>query len=123
MVPKYMQKGSKGPHVTILQAFLCGAGASLDIKFDQEYGNVTAAAVAEFQTTNGFEVDGNFGPATRDAAKNNFGFDFEAACETVNGVTEFVQPDGSVERWWPGAPTRHAVGLDLPGEQLGFRTT
>ena len=77
--------------------------------FDQEYGNVTAAAAAKFQETNGLEVDGRFGPAIRALAKEEYNFDFEAACETIPGVTVFIQPDGSVENWWPGAPRKIAV--------------
>lgn len=125
-VPQYMQKGSKGPHVSLLHAFLCGNGSSDEqIIFDNEYGNVTAAAVAEFQTMNGLEIDGNFGPATRAAAKKNYNFDFEAACECVPGMTEFVQPDGSVIRWWPGTAEkiaterRAATDVGLSGAELG----
>ena len=115
-VPTYMQKGSKGPCVSLLQAFLCGFGHGGKIVFDQEYGDMTAKAVAGFQFEHGLDNNGHFDPVTRARANDVYGFDFEAACETVPGVTEFIQPDGSVISWWPGDAEKIAV---RPG-RLGF---
>src|SRR3989338_4569275 len=78
--PRYMNKDSSGPHVTILQAFLIGTGFGIGIAFDGDYGRVTAESVVRFQVTFGLEADGHFGPATRRAAKR---FDFQAACRAT----------------------------------------
>ena len=102
--PKYMNQGSNGPHVTLLQAFLIGAGMEgLDVVFDGNYGPVTAAKVTRFQKLHGLEADGHFGPDTRQKVRSlsRFDFDFEAACRAVPGVTKFVQPDGSIVEWGP----------------------
>ncbi len=106
--PEYMQKGSRGPCVTILQAFLAGSALSDErLVFDQHYGEVTASRVKFVQKVLGMtEVDGNFGPATRAAVKDRYHFDFEAAC--VNGLygftaTEFIQLNG-LPIYWPFLP-------------------
>ena len=98
--PKYMQQGSRGPLVTLLQVFLCGVRGSLDVEikdliFDGEYGDVTANLVNAFQVEHGLEADGHFGPATRAVVKEEYGFDFEAAAKTIPGMTSFHQPGGS----------------------------
>ncbi len=116
-VPKYMQKGSKGPHVSLLHAFLCGFGRGGGIVFDQEYGDMTTRGVSGFQFEHGLDNNGHFDPATRARAKHIYGFDFEAACESVPGVTEFVQPDKSVISWWPGDAAKLAVQPDVAGNR------
>ena len=68
---------------------------------DQEYGNVTGCHVADLQRDMGLEPDGHLGPQTRRSIKAAFGFDFDAACQTVPGMTKFVQPDGSIIEWSP----------------------
>ena len=99
-IPAYMNKGSKGPLVTLLQAFLCGViVGSSDLVYDQEYGGVTAGLVNHFQVIFDIEADGNFGPATRAHAKSAYGFDFEAAANSIPGETSFVQPDGKIIVW------------------------
>ena len=89
-----MQAGSKGPHVTLLHAFLCGAGFGNGIVTDGEYGEVMAGCVMALQDKLSLESDGFFGPATRAKVKEVYGFDFEAACQTIPGETEFVQSGG-----------------------------
>ncbi len=118
-VPKYMNKGSKGPHVTILQTLLCGQCVGWGFNFYQEYDVHTANAVEEFQALHELEVNGNFGPAERDIAKRICSFDFDAACETIPGVTDFVQPDNSVISWWPGPGEKIAVRPSRLGFELG----
>lgn len=96
-MPKYMQKGSSGLAVTLLQVFLCGYGRGREFVFDEEYGEVTAKAVRGFQLDNKLEPDGNFGPATREKAREKYHFDFEAAYKASSGGTsDFVQPDGEI---------------------------
>ncbi len=102
MIPKYMQRGSRGPHVTILQVFLVAKGVGEGILFDLDYGNKTAAAVVAYQKSMGIDADGNCGPQTRATMREADGFDFEAACESVPGRTEFVQPEGAIALWAPG---------------------
>lgn len=99
-VPRYMNRGSNGPHVVLLQVFLIGARFGKNIMTDGDYGHITAAGVVRFQEVYGLEADGHFGPGTRERVKKNFGFDFEAACRAVPGVTRFVQPDAIV-MWGP----------------------
>lgn len=112
-VPQYMCKGSNGPHVTPLQSFLCGAGYGQGVVFDEKYGKVTAERVAAFQKAIGLEVDGNFGPKTRVAAKLAHNFDFAAACQATPGMTDFVQPDGKVISWWrdPSESSRDEINI------------
>ena len=93
---KYMQKGSFGPHVTLLHTFLCGAGFGRDITFDQDYGQVTIDRVKELQEhLQMTDIDGCFGPKTRATVKEKFGFDYDLACLTVPGTTRFVQDEGT----------------------------
>ncbi len=83
-----MQLGSRGPQVTILQAFLCGAGLGKDIEMEQcYYGAVTARAVAKLQHRLEITADGScFGSTTRKAVKRKFGFDFDLACQALDQV-------------------------------------
>lgn len=111
-VPRYMNEGSEGPHVTVLQAFLKAItllgpdGTGLlgrDIVFDMQYGRVTSDALAVLQAHHDLEADGHCGPDTRQLMKDAYNFDIEEAWLTVPGVTKFVQPDGSVIEWGPTA--------------------
>lgn len=102
-VPPFMNKGSRGPHVTVLHILLFGMGKGEGIVMDGDYGSVTAEKVAKFQQDMGLDHDGNFGPITREELKCFFDFDFEAACQTIPGTTSFVQPDGTVIEWGPTA--------------------
>ena len=96
-----MNKGSRGPHVTLIHALLCGSRYGKGIVFDQDYGEVTAAGVSDFQQSLGVEPDGHFGPQTRAFAKLLCDFDFNSACRAIPGTTEFVQPDGQAISWSP----------------------
>ena len=102
--PEYMQKGSSGPCVTVLQVFLVGAGfyadgSSSNIVFDKEFGEVTAKVLARWQRVMLIKDDGQCGPETRYHMLMS-GFNFEAACRAIGGeVSFFVQPDGSKVDW------------------------
>lgn len=124
VVPKYMQRGSKGPHVSLLHAFLCGFGRGGKIIFDQEYGDMTERGVAGFQFEHGLENNGHFDPATRARAKDVYSFDFEAACETIPAITSFVQPNGDMILWSPRsidtiAQNPGKFGLNLTAAEIG----
>ena len=97
-IPEYLQQGSTGIAVVILQAFLCGLDYGHELAFDGEYGAKTAEAVGRFQKAYNLEVDGNFGPATRRKAKQVFNFDFEAACKAMvnKPVNLFSLPSGEI---------------------------
>ena len=102
-IPGYMQKGSRGPHVTLLQGFLCGvlrgSVTPKQLVYDQDYGEVTVQMVREFQVDHQLEVDGHWGPKTRGVAREEHNFDFEAACKAIYGTSTFVQSDGSKVTW------------------------
>ena len=97
--PQHMQKGSKGPHITLLQAVLCGLGYGDNLMFSQYYDVITTEAVASFQKSCRLSTDGRLGPETRRALVDACDFNFEAACRVVPGTTVFVQPDGSEVAW------------------------
>lgn len=112
-VPEYMELGSRGPHVSILHAFLFGALYGQSLVLDQDYGGETTKAVNCLQVDQGVGADGNFGPETRKMVKSDFSFDFAAACESVPGTTIFVQPDGSEIEWTSPAPIKLVVGINV----------
>ena len=101
--PHEMKKGSKGPHVTLLQSFLCGAlpdnPMTGQLVYDQEFGDVTDELVRGFQIRKQLEVNGNWNQPTRGAARRIHIYDFEAACKGIPGTTAFVQGDGSTIYW------------------------
>jgi peptidoglycan hydrolase-like protein with peptidoglycan-binding domain len=70
----YLNQGSRGPAVTLLQIILRVAGFDprANIQFDGEYGPVTADAVRRLQDALGVETDGNFGPNTRRAFQERY---------------------------------------------------
>lgn len=104
-IPRYMEKGSKGPHVALLQAFLAGKFGVDNLVIDGDYGDVTAGLVKKFQHGNRLEKDGNCGPKTRETMKTR-GFNFEIAATAIPGTTGFVQPDGTKIEWSPEVETR-----------------
>ncbi len=57
-----LQNGSSGDAVTALQRLLVGHGASLDV--DGSFGPATKQAVSSFQSSKGLGADGVVGPAT-----------------------------------------------------------
>ena len=93
--PRYLNKGSLGHHVTLLQVFLAGAGYGEGLVFDRDFGKATALAVQKFQRMNDIADDGNCGPETRQLMKDRYHFDFDAACAATPGFTVCVQGDGT----------------------------
>lgn len=72
--PTFLNKGSKGPPVALLQCLLIDRGCNSDnITVDGDYGEETAKGVFELQKELGVEADGNFGPQTREALANECG--------------------------------------------------
>ena len=70
LFPKYLDKGSGGPAVALLQCLLIDRSCnSENIIVDGEYGEQTAEGVRQLQQNLGVDQDGNFGPATREALK------------------------------------------------------
>lgn len=63
--PRLLMAGCSGEDVTRLQAALKGRG--IDVLIDGIFGQATHLAVMTFQRTQGLEVDGIVGPATRKA--------------------------------------------------------
>jgi len=100
-VPRYMHPGSRGPAVTLLQAFLCGAGFGRNIEFGEEYEPVTVLALQAWQENQDLDPNDHCGPDTRTAMLDRYGFNFDEACETIRGETIFVQPDGKKTLWSP----------------------
>jgi hypothetical protein len=93
-VPPSMNKGSKGPAVNLLLAFLCGTGYGKDIIFDGVYGDIAEQRLKNFQKRNNLKIDGKFGAETRSCMKEDYDFDFEQACQSIPGKTTFVGGDG-----------------------------
>ena len=64
-------KGDQGDAVKEMQADLIYLGYDLgSYGADGDFGNKTDAAVRAFQSDNGLEVDGEYGPITKAALKN-----------------------------------------------------
>jgi len=100
-VPKFMCEGSKGPHVILVQSFLCGVGCGGKFLLDGYQEEETVRAISIWQDGEAIKIDGNFGPESRKKAKERYGFDFESACQIVRGVTCFIQPNGEKILWSP----------------------
>jgi hypothetical protein len=101
--PRYMEKGSRGPAVNLILAFLIGWGRGdiKDVVPDADYGEKGAGHMKRFQTSHGLDADGGCGPETRSFLLNRYGFDFEAAAQATGGTTVFVQDDGTEISWSP----------------------
>jgi peptidoglycan hydrolase-like protein with peptidoglycan-binding domain len=66
--PEYLNKGSKGPAVALLQVLLKDYGYNEGaISVNGEYDEETAEGVRQLQKELEIEDDGHFGPATREA--------------------------------------------------------
>ncbi len=96
--PEFLDKGSDGPAVAMLQSWLQLLGF-VEVQVDGNYGDVTAAAVTGLQHNMGVEVDGNFGPATRVAFKKWHRVDVNAIpANIMAGKTNGVGPALSVPK-------------------------
>ena len=97
MFPKYLNKGSRGPAVVLLQILLVAMGHNRGkIHVDGDYGEQTAVGVKSLQQEMGIpegECDGNFGPRTRSVflTKTGIGVDIITS-DLFVGRTEGVGP-------------------------------
>src|SRR3990167_6287885 len=91
--PTWLNQGSQGRAVTILQVFLAGAGFGSGMVFNGVYDSLTAAHVRNLQAFLGKEdVDGHFGPKTREFVLNRYGIDFN---------TLPLRPFRASTQWYP----------------------
>ena len=112
MADGVLERGEKGPEVRAMQEQLIKAGiTSVNGKpfvADSDYGPQTEAAVREYQRTRGLKVDGEAGPQTLDALKNNMPAKAETKPDPVQGGSN-----------WP-APGNYSINhADKPGEGHG----
>nr|WP_223243259.1 peptidoglycan-binding domain-containing protein [Streptomyces sp. CBMA123] len=69
----YVQKGSRGPAVSCVQAFLNGVGLGHKIAVDGDFGPDTESTVEDFQRAHGgLDIDGIVGPRTGTALWNSY---------------------------------------------------
>lgn len=108
--PPYLDQGSSGPAVSVLQLILAGMFPGLQF-VTGTYDVQTTLNVISLQTRLGFtgvDLDGNFGPGTRDALKEQMDIDVSVLEFTdFVGPTDYKSPDG--DGVWPpedaeGAP-------------------
>ena len=93
--PEYLDKGSVGPAVALLQTLLVVLGFNGEnIVIDGDYGGETVIGVTMLQRDlPGVEPDGNFGPATRVAFMAQYRLDVDTLPAGIfTGVTEAVGP-------------------------------
>ena len=107
-IPEYMDRGSRGPAVVVLQAFLSGVTGGEGFVWG-EYDACLASRVGDVQAMNGIEPDGNCGPQTRAMFKLAYGFDIEAAWPLIHGPSGFMQPNGIVSIWEPDSQDRIGI--------------
>ena len=111
LFPPHLDAGSSGPAVRFLQCLLLSLelNAGEDLVPDGEYGPVTVAAVKEFQgEVLGMpeeEIDGNFGPRTRETLFEVFG-----ASDSDSGIDVNVIPASA----FPGTTTWYGPGTEGP---------
>ena len=100
LFPEYLNQGSEGPAVAVLQLILVAAGLGYssrtivnEIIVDGQYGDVTAQAVRKLQRDLGVTEDGNFGPETREAVLKELGLNVnELSANLFVGETTAVTP-------------------------------
>lgn len=91
--PEYLNQGSEGPAVAVLQIMLKTWGLDQDntLLIDGVYGERTAKAVADLQAEQGVDADGNFGPQTRKAFAKASGIDVNTIpANAFSGQTKAV---------------------------------
>lgn len=95
LFPAYLNKGSSGPPVAVLQLILKAAGFDPEdqIIVDGEYGDMTAKAVEQLQKEYGLEVNGHFGPETSEAVRDRLWIDVNSIpADVFEGETQTVSP-------------------------------
>ena len=94
LFPEYLNKGSHGQAVAVLQLLLVTHRLVDDLLIDGEYGPLTAEAVRRIQEKYGLEQDGHFGPDTRSAFTKEIGFHVNSIPKTpFDRQTYAVLPD------------------------------
>ena len=101
LFPPYLNRGSVGGAVDTLHVILEAFGFGEGIVPDLQYGETTAARVADMQRWLEVEADGNFGPATRAALKAKTRCDVNAiSWAPQDGVTVF-NDEHVIPQVWP----------------------
>lgn len=98
--PKFLDKGSQGPPVLVLQLLLLASEKAPEgLVPDSVYGAMTAKGVENLQEelrmlgNTEVEIDGNFGPTTRAAYFKESGIDVNAFTKAMfTEETKAVQP-------------------------------
>ena len=89
----YLQSGSFGPAVVVLQAMLiCLGYNSKKIIADGDYGEETKQGVIDFQKALKLEPDGNFGPNTRAAFLEKTGIDVNRIPKIKGRMATYLTP-------------------------------
>lgn len=96
LFPKpYLQSGSFGPAVVMLQVMLiCLGYNSKKIIADGDYGEETKTGVMAFQKVVKLEEDGNFGPNTRAAFLEKTGIDVNKISKIKGKNAIYISPKG-----------------------------
>lgn len=94
LFPKpYLQSGSFGPAVVVLQAMLiCLGYNSKKIIVDGDYGEETKEGVMAFQKSVKLEPDGNFGPNSRAAFLEITGIDVNKIPKIKGRMAMYLTP-------------------------------
>ncbi len=106
LFPEYLEEKSKGGAVTALHQYLCTHGLGGEIEFDCIYGPKTTAAVKCLQVEKldltGDDVDGKFGPGTREACVGKLGWSPHLIpFEALPVKTTYVGGDQTKPTVWP----------------------
>ena len=90
----FMEKGSKGPAVVVLQIVLKMFGCGWEIEVDGDFGDKTEEGLCMYQRTRGLEVDGKCGPEVRAEICRQIGIDFDSLpADLFRGETVTVPLD------------------------------
>ena len=93
LFPEFLNYGSQGPAVALLQCLLKDRELNDKIIVDGDYGPETARGVRELQTQLGVEQDGHFGPETRRVFVEGGGLDANSLeADLFVGETKEVKP-------------------------------
>jgi len=110
--PPYLNQGSKRAAVAGLKMLLSRRGFLILVpgRICTEYDEATAQAVQDLQRyceLRGDDIDGNFGPITREAYEKEFGISPEDEIQSwlaaLSGDTEWLGPDHEGYQTWPPA--------------------
>lgn len=123
LFPPYLQLGSSGPAVLVLQLILrCFEIGRHNIEMDGVFGQMTEWGVKNLQSGllgfTGTNIDGCFGPTTRGRLNQLYGIDVEALmAKDFEGGTRWTYDGEMQESVWP-VPLSVVAGRALT-EQLG----